>query len=107
MLKGRTTLVKLYSSEGIEVKKIKTPQIKEVEQENYRKRNIRPYSENFSDFSDYDVFDYEMDNDGKLHDISIQGLGWFTIAGKGQVFRVTFPKGSAVKEYLSKVRVDD
>lgn len=107
MLKGKTTLVKLYSAEGVEAKKIKTPQIKEVEQENYRKRNIRPYSENFSDFSDYDVFDYEMDNDGKLHDISIQGVGWFTVAGKGQTFRVTFPKGSAVKEYLSKVRVDD
>lgn len=106
MIKGKTSLIKLYAAESVEVKKCKTNQIPEITNENDRKRNIRPYSENFSDFSDYDVFDYEMENDGKFHDISIQGIGWFTFVGKGQTFRVTFPKGVAVKEYLSKVRND-
>lgn len=106
LIKGKPLLVKLYAAEGVEVKKCRTNQVPEVEQENNRKRNIRPYSENFTDFSDYDVFDYEMDNDGKFHDISIQGLGWFTVVGKGQIFRVTFPKGVAVKEYPSKVKTD-
>ncbi len=106
MIKGRTSIMRLYAAEGVEIKKCKISQIPEVEQENNRKRNIRPYSENFTDFSDYDVFDYEMENDGKFHDISIQGIGWFTFVGKGQVFRVTFPKGVAVKEFLSKVKRD-
>ncbi|MBE6142208.1 MAG: hypothetical protein E7175_05170 [Erysipelotrichaceae bacterium] len=106
MIKGKPCIVKLYAAEGVEIKKCKIVQIPEVLEENNRKRNIRPYSENFTDFSDYDVFDYEMENDGKFHDISIQGFGWFTFVGKGQVFRVQFPKGVAVKEYLSKVRSD-
>jgi hypothetical protein len=106
MIKGKPSIVKLYAAEGVEIKKCKIAQIPEVNEENNRKRNIRPYSENFTDFSDYDVFDYEMENDGKFHDISIQGFGWFTFVGKGQVFRVQFPKGVAVKEYLSKVRSD-
>ena len=106
MIKGKTSLVKFYAAEGVELKRCKTPQVAEVQQENNRKRNIRPYSENFTDFSDYDVFDYEMENDGKYHDISIQGVGWFTFVGKGQVFRVTLPKGVAVKEYISKVISD-
>lgn len=106
MIKGKPCIVKLYAAEGVEIKKCKIAQIPEVLEENNRKRNIRPYSENFTDFSDYDVFDYEMENDGKFHDISIQGFGWFTFVGKGQVFRVQFPKGVAVKEYLSKVRSD-
>ena len=106
MIKGKPCIVKMYAAEGVEIKKCKIAQIPEVNEENNRKRNIRPYSENFTDFSDYDVFDYEMENDGKFHDISIQGFGWFTFVGKGQVFRVQFPKGVAVKEYLSKVRSD-
>lgn len=106
MIKGKPCLIKLYSADGVEVKKCKTNQVPEVQQENNRKRNIRPYSENITDFSDYDVFDYEMDNDGLLHDISIQGLGWFTVTARGQTFRIYFPKGVAVKEYLSKVRND-
>ena len=106
MIKGKPSIVKMYAAEGVEIKKCKIAQIPEVNEENNRKRNIRPYSENFTDFSDYDVFDYEMENDGKFHDISIQGFGWFTFVGKGQVFRVQFPKGVAVKEYLSKVRSD-
>ena len=106
MIKGKPCIVKLYAAEGVEIKKCKIAQIPEVLEENNRKRNIRPYSENFTDFSDYDVFDYEMENDGKFHDISIQGFGWFTFVGRGQTFRVFFPKGVAVKEYLSKVRSD-
>ena len=106
LIKGKPCLAKLYAAEGVEVKKCKLDEVPEVQEENNRKRNIRPYSENFTDFTDYDVFDYEMENDGKFHDISVQGLGWFTVVGRGQTFRIYFPKGVAVKEYPSKVRSD-
>ena len=105
--KGKATNVRFYSAEGVEVKKVKYTQVFEAEQENMRKRNIRPYSENFSDFGDYDVFEYTMENDGKFHDISVEGIGWFTFVAKGQIFRVTLPKGAAIKEYISKVRSND
>ena len=45
-----------------------------------------------------------MENDGEIHDISIEGLGWISFVAKGQVIRVMFPKGSALKESLGKLR---
>ena len=105
--KGKPTNIRLYAAEGVEVRKVKTAAIGEAEEENARKRNIRPYSENFSEFSDYDVFEYTMENDGKCHDISVQGLGWFTFIARGQVFRISLPKGVAIKETISKVRSTD
>ena len=106
-IKGKATAVRFYAAEGVEVKKIKSIHINEVNEENARKRNVRPYSENLTDFTDYDVFEYTMENDGKFHDIGVYGLGWFTFPAKGQVFRITVPKGVAIKEYISKVRRDD
>ena len=55
-------------------------------------------------FRDYDFFEYTMENDGKVHDISVEGLGWISFVAKGQVIRVMFPKGSALKESLGKLR---
>ena len=45
-----------------------------------------------------------MENDGLTHDISIEGLGWISFTAKGQVIRVMFPKGAALKESLGKLR---
>lgn len=106
-IKGRPTIVRFYSAEGVEIRKVRLDQVFEAEQENSRKRNNRPYSESFSDFSDYDVFEYAMENDNRYHDISVDGIGWFTFIAKGQTFRITLPKGVAIKEYPSKVRSDD
>lgn len=106
-IKGKATIVRLYAAEGVEVKKVRTETASEAQQENARKRNIRPYCESLSDFSDYDVFEYTMENDAKFHDIAVEGLGWFTFVARGQVFRITVPKGVAIKEYFSKVRVND
>lgn len=104
LVKGRTTAVKCYTSEQVEVRKVKTSQVKEATQENLRRRIYLPVSENINDFNDYDVFEYAMENDDKLHDISIFGLCWFSFIAKGQVFRVYLPKGVALKESFSKVR---
>lgn len=104
LMKGKLTNVKLYSSEFVEIKKIRYERIKEFFHKNMETHFLRPCSDLLGSFVDYDVYDIEVDNDGKLHDISIQGFGWFSFIGKGQTFRVSVPKYTNVSEHLSKVR---
>ena len=101
---GKTTNIKFYCSEGVEVKKMNAEKVQDFIEENYRKVSLRPVSERITSFRDYDLFEYTMENDGEHHDISIQGLGWISFTAKGQVIRVMFPKGAALKESLSKIR---
>ena len=101
---GKTTNIKFYCAEGVEVKKMKSEKVQDFIEENNRKFSLRPVSERITSFRDYDLFEYTMENDGEHHDISIQGLGWISFTAKGQVIRVMFPKGAALKESLSKIR---
>ena len=101
---GKATNVKFYCSEGVEVKKMSAEKVQDFIEENYRKVSLRPVSERITSFRDYDLFEYTMENDGEHHDISIQGLGWISFTAKGQIIRVMFPKGAALKESLSKIR---
>ena len=101
---GKATNIKFYCAEGVEVKKMKSEKVQDFIEENNRKFSLRPVSERITSFRDYDLFEYTMENDGEHHDISIQGLGWISFTAKGQIIRVMFPKGSALKESLSKIR---
>ena len=101
---GKPTAIKFYCSEGVEIKKISASKVDEFLEENNRKRYLRPVSERINNFRDYDFFEYVMENDGKMHDISVEGLGWISFVAKGQIIRVMFPKGSALKESLAKLR---
>lgn len=103
LVKGRVTTFHFYGAEGNEVKRVSTKKLSRFLKENCVKRNLRPVSERFSAFTDYDVFEYDMERDGKEHDIAITGLGWMRFEGRGQVIRVTFPRGVAIKETLSKI----
>ena len=71
--------------------------------ENYNKRMLRPVSDKLATFYDYDIFEYTMENDDKMHDIAIEGLGWITFKGRGQTIQILLPKGCALKETLSKI----
>ena len=101
---GKATAVKLYCAEGVEIKKLPSEKVDDFLAENNRKRLLRPVSERINNFRDYDLFEYTMESDGEIHDISIEGLGWISFAAKGQVVRVMFPKGAALKESLGKLR---
>ena len=83
---------------------MKAEKVQDFIELNNKKYSLRPVSERLTSFRDYDLFEYTMENDGEHHDISIQGLGWISFVAKGQVIRVMFPKGAALKESLSKVR---
>lgn len=102
--KGKSTLFKLYSSEMVESRKIETEELDDFLIENYRRRTVRPVSDRLESFKDYDLFEYEMENDNELHDIAIEGLGWVSFIAKGQTIHVLLPKGTALKESLSKIK---
>jgi hypothetical protein len=70
-----------------------------------RKDYVKASVEAFN-ISKSSVYNYlkQMENDGLMHDISIEGLGWISFVAKGQTFRIMLPKGAALKESLSKVR---
>ncbi len=101
---GKPTAIKFYCAEAMEIKKLSADKVMDFIEENNRKRSLRPVSERITSFRDYDFFEYTMENDGEMHDISIEGLGWISFPAKGQIIRVMFPKGSALKESLAKLR---
>ena len=103
MIKGKPTSFYFYGAEGCEVRKMKYKKIDAFFQENVTKRSYRPVSERYSFFTDYDVFEYQMEADNKEHDIAVTGLGWVRFTGRGQVVRIISPRGVAIKETLSKI----
>ena len=104
LCKGKITSFKFYHAEGVETKSIGTKGFDTFLFENGKRAAVRPVSEHFTNFKDFDLFEYDMENDGQLHDISITGLGWVTFEARGQTIRVAIPRGVAVKESLAKIR---
>ena len=101
---NKSTQVKFYAAEDVETKKIKEKNIREYLVKNNHVRNVRPVSEQVVHFTDYDIFEYSMENDDMIHDIAIQGLGWVSFKAKGQKVIVSAPKGVAITESLGKIR---
>lgn len=103
LTKGEATSFKFYSAEGVECRKVAYAKVDGFMSENYHKRALRPVSDKFVTFYDYDIFEYTMEDDDKSHDIAIEGLGWISFKGKGQTIQILLPKGCALKETLSKI----
>ena len=103
LIKGEPTSFKFYSAEGVETKKMAYSRVDSFLSENYNKRVLRPVSDKFATFYDYDIFEYTMEKDSLMHDIAIEGLGWISFKGKGQTIQILLPKGCALKETLSKI----
>ena len=104
IIKGPRWSVRTFLGEKCEIKTTSIEKVDDFLEENSRKKTHRPVSNRFSSFRDYDMFEYDLEEDGLRHDIAIEGLCWFSTRGKGQTLRVLLPKGVAVKECLSKVR---
>ena len=91
-------------SEKAEIKTVPVSKVDDALANNLRHKTCRPVSERYLSFRDYDMFEYQLEDDGLRHDIAVEGLCWFSTKGRGQTFRILLPKGVAVKESLSKVR---
>lgn len=104
VVNGKPSTFRFYSAEGVEVKKLPMKLLDKVMKDNFSKKFLRPVSDRFVAYSDFDIFEYEMEADDIKHDISIEGLGWVDFTGRGQIVRVLLPKGAALKECLAKLR---
>ena len=104
LVEGKPTSFRFYSAEGVETRKIKEKMLEDFIRDNINKVTVRPASDHFTTFKDFDLFEYDMENDGQHHDIAIRGLGWISFIARGQTIRVLIPHGVAVKESLSKIR---
>ena len=104
VLKGKPTNYRFYSAEMVETRKVSVKKLDDEISENNVRRYVRPVSERLVSFLDYDMFEFAMENDKKWHDIAIEGLGWLSFMAQGQIVRVRFPKGVAIKESLAKIR---
>lgn len=103
LVKGKDTPVSLFCSNAVSLVKRRETDYGDALARMSTKRYLKVISDNLTDFRDYDLFEYEMENDNLSHDIEISGLGWFKFVAKGQTFRVLVPKGTEIKETLSKV----
>ena len=104
VLKGKQSAYRFYSAEAVETRKVSLKKLDDEINENNVRRYVRPVSERLVSFLDYDMFEFAMENDKKWHDIAIEGLGWLSFVAQGQIVRVRFPKGVAIKESLAKIR---
>ena len=105
VLKGSFPMsVRVFASEAVETRMMGNDKVDNFNALNRKKHLCRPVSDRFVNFEDFDMFEYDLENDDLRHDIAIEGLCWFSMRGKGQTVRVTLPKGAALKESLSKVR---
>ncbi len=104
IIRGHHTSVRIFAGEKVEYKVIDTSKIDDFLDKNLKKKSLKPVSERYISFRDYDMFEYDLESDDLRHDISVEGLCWFSIKGKGQTIRILLPKGVAVKESLSKIR---
>ena len=104
IIKGHTTSIRVFAAEKVESKIVGIEKVDRLFEDNRKKHIVRPVSERFVSFQDFDMFEYDLENDGLRHDIAIEGLCWFSMRGQGQTIRVSVPKGAALKESLSKIR---
>ena len=102
LVKGHHTRVRIFTGEKVENKVVKSEDVDAFMERNRKKKLLKPVSERFVTFEDFDMFEYDLENDDLRHDISIEGLCWFSMRGRGQTIRVTIPKGTALKESFSK-----
>ena len=104
VIKGKIANYRFYAAEAVETRKVACRKLDNEIKENNLRRFVRPVSERLISFLDYDMFEFAMENDKKWHDIAIEGLGWLSFVAQGQIIRVRFPKGVAIKESLAKIR---
>ena len=104
VIKGHHTSIRVFTPEKVEIKTVANEKVEDFMDNNLKKKVLKPVSERYRSFRDYDMFEYDLEDDDLRHDISVEGLCWFSMRGKGQTVRVLLPKGAAVKESLSKIR---
>ena len=100
---GKNSEIKAYFNEKIEIKKMPLSKEKIFFKTNLINKNLLPVSDLLQDFSNFDLFQYEMENDNLDHEIAIKGLGFIIFKGLGQTIYIMVPKGVAIKEGIPRL----
>lgn len=102
LLSNEKTVIQAYASDKVDVKLHKGNSYKFM-QNLLKKKTIKPSSDNFNDLKDYDIYELDINEEGK-RDLGVLGLGWINFEGKKQKFRIYIPKGVYVYTTRSKVK---
>lgn len=104
LIDGPVSAISVYTSENVELKKISNVKVVEFFKINLIRRFLRPVSERFHDFHNYDLFDVKLNDNDNMTDVAINGLGWISLKSKGQTIRVLVPRGASLIVSNAKVR---
>lgn len=104
LVDGASSTINVYTSENVELKKVNSGKVVEFFKINLIRRFLRPVSERFHDFHNYDLFDVKLNDNDNMTDIAINGLGWVSLKAKGQTIRVLVPRGASLIVSNAKVR---
>ena len=104
LVDGVSSTINVYTSENVELKKVNSGKVVEFFKINLIRRFLRPVSERFHDFHNYDLFDVKLNDNDNMTDIAINGLGWISLKAKGQTIRVLVPRGASLIVSNAKVR---
>lgn len=104
LLKGASINVEFCFAENVELRKVNNSKIDGFFELNFSKRYVRPVSEKYQDFHDFDLFDIVLNKKEEDYDIAIRGLGWMKIKSKGQTIRVMLPRGASLTCFKSRTR---
>lgn len=104
-LSKEKTQIYVYASDKVELK-VHKPIV--VDNAKYlanivKKGSLKPSSYNFNSINDFDVYEFQVTEDGQ-RDIGILGLGWFNFVGNKQTYRLYVPKGVYVFTTRSKIK---
>lgn len=70
-----------------------------------KKKGFEPSSGKLASPSDLDVYEIKVEENG-YRDLGIEGLGWISFEGDGQVLRVYVPKGVGIYTTRAKIKVE-
>lgn len=100
---AKRTVLSLFGSENVKVKKINTPESDEKTVAKLLEREADPFDKAITSLKDFDIYDFPIEEEGR-RDIGIAGLGWLSFTSRHETFRVYVPKGIGVYGSRAKVK---
>ena len=101
---GQADLTAYFSSD-VSLNRITYPRNHDYFFRSIKKNLVKPISNYIKEVADFEVFDIALEDDERMVDITILGLGFVTLKQKGQILRVYVPRGVSIGVYDSKIQL--
>jgi len=99
---GPSTTYKFFSGEKIEARKALISNVRKTMMTNKINEMFRPVSQRLKSYNDYDVIEFNIPKDNKMHELAAEGMGFVIFKGVGQKIWVIIPKGTSVNEGVNR-----